>query len=257
MRAPRLPPYESVALGPASRSRARPRMGVRSLGAAHRATYARRQSTLIPRAQDGAPSARGFLFWAQPPGSRPVLRSATWWPFCRIRSQKAIPVEHGVRGPGAWGCGFGPLTRHYFPHRLGAFPCNFPAPGPRPSAVFPRLRAPGGTRRKLASTSGSTSRWSVLNVFARPSFATAARRGAAIVPGMGRARPALVGPADRTSSWALNGAEHYCTNAGLALRVRGATGSPAPRAVQIAAWVRAGSSSLNSPLPPPWCADDQ
>ena len=84
-----------------------------------------------------------IVFCSFTPGLGGLTTIADWW-LSPIAFQKAILWSMVFEGLGL-GCGFGPLTGHYFPPMGGAL--YFLRPGTTKLAVFPRLPLLGGTRR--------------------------------------------------------------------------------------------------------------
>src|SRR5688572_28485325 len=84
-----------------------------------------------------------IVFCGFTPGLGGITDIADWW-LSPIAFQKAILWNMVFEGLGL-GCGFGPLTGHYFPPMGGVL--YFLRPGTTKLAAFPRLPLLGGTRR--------------------------------------------------------------------------------------------------------------
>ncbi|HET9625871.1 MAG TPA: DUF3556 domain-containing protein [Kofleriaceae bacterium] len=163
------------------------------------------------------------------------------WAFTPIAFQKAIVWSMVFEGLGL-GCGFGPLTGHYFPPMGGVL--HFLRPGTTKAATLPRAPIIGGTRRTWLDVALYAA---LLVVSFRALIAPAIDRSmwlpiVVLVP--------AVGLTDRTIFLALR-AEHYWTTA-VCFAVTGDWIAGA-KAVQIALWFWAGFSKLNHHFPTVVC----
>jgi len=140
------------------------------------------------------------------------------------------------------GCGFGPLTGHYFPP-MGGF-LHFLRPGTTKLAVFPRLPLLGGTRRSWLDVG----LYLALVVLTFRALVAPSLGAALIVPIV--VLVPIVGLADRTIFLALR-AEHYWTT--LVCFAFAGNWIAGAKAVQIALWFWAGFSKLNHHLPTVVC----
>src|SRR5690349_3253734 len=125
---------------------------------------------------------------------------ADWW-LRPIAFEKAILWNLVFEGFGL-GCGFGPLTGHYFPPMGGAL--YFLRPGTTKLAVFPRLPLLGGMRR----TWFDVALYFALLVLVFRALVAPALGPAQLIP-IAVIVP-VIGIADRTIFLALR-AEHYWT----------------------------------------------
>jgi hypothetical protein len=163
-----------------------------------------------------------------------------WW-LSPIAFQKAILWSMVFEGLGL-GCGFGPLTGHYFPPMGGAL--HFLRPGTTKLAVFPRLPLLGGTRRSWLDVG----LYLALLVLSFRALVAPALDAGMIVPIV--VIVPVIGLADRTIFLALR-AEHYWTTL-VCFAVAGNWIAGA-KAVQIALWFWAGFSKLNHHFPTVVC----
>jgi hypothetical protein len=163
------------------------------------------------------------------------------WAFTPIAFQKAILWSMVFEGIGL-GCGFGPLTGHYFPPMGGVL--HFLRPGTTKAAMFPRAPIIGGTRRTWLDAALYAA---LLVVTFRALIAPTIDRST-LLPIVILAP--VVGLTDRTIFLALR-AEHYWTTAVcFAVTPDWLAGA---KAVQIALWFWAGFSKLNHHFPTVVC----
>jgi hypothetical protein len=174
------------------------------------------------------------------PGLGGLATIGDWW-LAPIAFQKAILWSMVFEGLGL-GCGFGPLTGHYFPP-MGGF-LHFLRPGTTKLAVFPRLPLLGGTRRSWLDA-GLYLAWLVLSFRA---LAAPTLDAAMIVPIV--AIVPVLGLADRTIFLALR-AEHYWTT--MVCFAAAGNWIAGAKAVQLALWFWAGFSKLNHHFPTVVC----
>ncbi|HEU4732320.1 MAG TPA: DUF3556 domain-containing protein [Kofleriaceae bacterium] len=181
-----------------------------------------------------------IAFCATSPGLGGLTTIADWW-LSPVAFQKAIVWSMVFEGLGL-GCGFGPLTGHYYPPMGGAL--HFLRPGTTKAAMFPRLPVIGGIRRS----------W--LDVVLYAALLVLAVR-ALIAPALGASQLVplvvlvpVIGLCDRTIFLALR-AEHYWTTiVCFALAGNWIAGA---KAVQLALWFWAGFSKLNHHFPTVVC----
>jgi Transmembrane protein of unknown function (DUF3556) len=181
-----------------------------------------------------------IAFCSATPGLGGLASIGDWW-LSPIAFQKAILWSMVFEGLGL-GCGFGPLTGHYFPP-MGGF-LHFLRPGTTKLAVFPRLPLLGGTRRSWLDVGLYLA---LLVLVFRALVAPALDAGVlvpivAIVP--------VIGLSDRTIFLALR-AEHYWTT--LVCFAFAGNWIAGAKAVQIALWFWAGFSKLNHHFPTVVC----
>ncbi|HEX4418909.1 MAG TPA: DUF3556 domain-containing protein [Kofleriaceae bacterium] len=189
------------------------------------------------------------------PGLGRLSAIGDWW-LSPIAFEKAILWSMMFEGLGL-GCGFGPLTGHYFPPMGGVL--HFLRPGTTKAAVFPRLAVLGGTRRS----------WLDVALYLALMAATVR---ALIAPAIGPSQilpivalVPIVGLCDRTIFLALR-AEHYWTTAVCFAIAGGSIGGSGggsggasvdwiagAKAVQLALWFWAGFSKLNHHFPSVVC----
>jgi hypothetical protein len=174
------------------------------------------------------------------PGLGGLATIGQWW-LSPIAFEKAILWSMMFEGLGL-GCGFGPLTGHYFPPLGGVL--YFVRPGTTKQAVFPRLPVLGGTRRT----------WLDAGLYVAL-MALVLRALIAPAPGASHLVPIAVivpvlGLADRTIFLALR-AEHYWTT--IVCLAAGGTWIAGAKAVQLALWFWAGFSKLNHHFPTVVC----
>jgi hypothetical protein len=179
-------------------------------------------------------------FCSVTPGLGGLSTIGQWW-LSPIAFQKAILWNLVFEGLGL-GCGFGPLTGHYFPPMGGAL--YFLRPGTTKLAVFPRLPLLGGTRR----TWFDVALYLALLVLVFRALLAPSLGAAELVPIV--AIVPVIGIADRTILLALR-AEHYWTTL-LCFTMAGDWIAGA-KAVQIALWFWAGFSKLNHHFPTVVC----
>ena len=184
--------------------------------------------------------AAWVMFCGFTPGLGGLSTIGDWW-LSPIAFQKAILWSMAFEGLGL-GCGFGPLTGHYFPPMGGAL--HFLRPGTTKLAVFPRLPLLGGTRRS----------WLDVGLYLAL-LVLVLRALVAPVPGAAELVPIAVivpvlGLADRTIFLALR-AEHYWTT--IVCFVAAGNWIAGAKAVQLALWFWAGFSKLNHHFPTVVC----
>jgi transmembrane protein DUF3556 len=181
-----------------------------------------------------------IVFCGFTPGLGSLSTIGAWW-LSPIAFQKAILWSMVFEGLGL-GCGFGPLTGHYFPPMGGVL--HFLRPGTTKAAMFPNLPVLGGVRRSWLDVALYLA---LLVAVLRALVAPALDAGlivpiAVLVP--------VVGIADRTIFLALR-AEHYWTTV-VCFAVAGNWIAGA-KAVQLALWFWAGFSKLNHHFPSVVC----
>jgi hypothetical protein len=181
-----------------------------------------------------------IVFCSATPGLGGLATIGDWW-LSPIAFQKAILWSMVFEGLGL-GCGFGPLTGHYFPPMGGAL--HFLRPGTTKLAVFPRLPLLGGTRRSWLDVG----LYLALLVLSFRALVAPALDAGMIVPIV--VIVPVIGLADRTIFLALR-AEHYWTTL-VCFAVAGNWIAGA-KAVQIALWFWAGFSKLNHHFPTVVC----
>jgi len=174
------------------------------------------------------------------PGLGGLSTIGDWW-LSPIAFQKAILWSMVFEGLGL-GCGFGPLTGHYFPPMGGAL--HFLRPGTTKLAVFPRLPLLGGTRRTWLDVG----LYLALLVLVARALVAPALDAPLIIPIV--VIVPVIGLGDRTIFLALR-AEHYWTTM-VCFAVAGNWIAGA-KAVQIALWFWAGFSKLNHHFPTVVC----
>lgn len=163
------------------------------------------------------------------------------WGLSPLAFQKAILWSMVFEGLGL-GCGFGPLTGHYFPPMGGVL--HFLRPGTTKAAVFPRLPVLGGTRRTLLDVG----LYLALLVLAFRALVAPTLGASQLVP-IAVIVP-VVGLCDRTIFLALR-AEHYWTT--IVCFAAAGNWIAGAKAVQIALWFWAGFSKLNHHFPSVVC----
>jgi hypothetical protein len=183
--------------------------------------------------------AAWVMFCGFTPGM--TLGSIGAWAFAPIAFQKAILWSMVFEGLGL-GCGFGPLTGHYFPPMGGVL--HFVRPGTTKAAMFPRLPVLGGTRRTWLDVALYVALLAcAFRALVAPEIdASVIWPIVVLVP--------VVGLADRTIFLALR-AEHYWTTL-VCFAVAGDWIAGA-KAVQLALWFWAGFSKLNHHFPTVVC----
>ncbi|HET7505549.1 MAG TPA: DUF3556 domain-containing protein [Kofleriaceae bacterium] len=181
-----------------------------------------------------------IAFCATSPGIGGLTTIADWW-LSPVAFQKAILWSMVFEGLGL-GCGFGPLTGHYYPPMGGAL--HFLRPGTTKAAMFPRLPVIGGIRRSWLDVA----LYAVLLVLCARALIAPALGASQLVPLV--VLVPVIGLCDRTIFLALR-AEHYWTTivcfAVLGDWIAGA------KAVQLALWFWAGFSKLNHHFPTVVC----
>src|SRR6185503_17780010 len=163
-----------------------------------------------------------------------------WW-LSPIAFQKAILWNMAFEGLGL-GCGFGPLTGHYFPPMGGVL--YFLRPGTTKLAVFPRLPLLGGARRTWLDVA----LYLALYVLAFRALAAPALDAGHIMPLV--VLVPVIALADRTIFLALR-PEHYWTT--LVVFAFAGNWIAGAKAVQLALWFWAGFSKLNHHFPTVVC----
>jgi hypothetical protein len=181
-----------------------------------------------------------IVFCGFTPGLGGIATIGDWW-LAPIAFQKAILWSMVFEGLGL-GCGFGPLTGHYFPP-MGGF-LHFLRPGTTKLAVFPRLPVLGGTRRTWIDVG----LYLALLVLVFRALVAPSLDAAMIVPIV--VIVPVIGLADRTIFLALR-AEHYWTT--LVCFAFAGNWIAGAKAVQIALWFWAGFSKLNHHFPTVVC----
>ena len=184
--------------------------------------------------------AAWVMFCSFSPGLGGVTTMSSWW-LSPIAFEKAILWSMMFEGLGL-GCGFGPLTGHYFPPIGGVL--YFVRPGTTKLAVFPRLPLLGGTRR----TWFDVALYVALQAMVLRALIAPAIGAAELVPIV--VLVPLVGLADRTIFLALR-AEHYWTT--IVCFAFAGNWIAGAKAVQIALWFWAGFSKLNHHFPTVVC----
>jgi Transmembrane protein of unknown function (DUF3556) len=174
------------------------------------------------------------------PGLGSFTHIGTWW-LSPIAFEKAVLWSLLFEGVGL-GCGFGPLTGHYFPPFGGAL--HFLRPGTTKLALFPNAPLIGGIRRS----------WLDAAVYLAI-MVCVVRALVAAEPGRSELVPIVVlvpimGILDRTVILAMR-AEHY----GTAIMCFAFAGNwiAGAKCVQIALWFWAGFSKLNHHFPTVVC----
>lgn len=178
-------------------------------------------------------------FCSVTPGLGGPTTIADWW-LSPLAFQKAILWSMVFEGIGL-GCGFGPLTGHYFPPMGGAL--YFLRPGTTKLPMFPRLPLLGGARR----TWFDVALYAALLALVFRALAAPALDASQVIPII--AIVPVIALADRTMFLALR-PEHYWTTTvcfAFAGWIAGA------KAVQIALWFWAGFSKLNHHFPTVVC----
>lgn len=163
-----------------------------------------------------------------------------WW-LSPIAFQKAILWNMAFEGLGL-GCGFGPLTGHYYPPMGGVL--YFLRPGTTKLPMFPGLPVLGGTRRTWLDVALYVALYALM---LRALIAPALGAGhivplAVLVP--------VIALADRTIFLALR-PEHYWTT--LVVFAFAGNWIAGAKAVQLALWFWAGFSKLNHHFPTVVC----
>jgi hypothetical protein len=181
-----------------------------------------------------------IVFCGRSPELGGLATIGDWW-LSPLAFQKAILWSMVFEGLGL-GCGFGPLTGHYYPPMGGVL--HFVRPGTTKAAVFPRLPLLGGTRRTWLDVG----LYLALLVLAFRALIAPALDAAQLVP-IAVLVP-VIGLGDRTIFLALR-AEHYWTTI-VCFAVAGNWIAGA-KAVQIALWFWAGFSKLNHHFPSVVC----
>lgn len=184
--------------------------------------------------------AAWIAFCGTSPGLGGLSTIGHWW-LSPIAFQKAILWSMVFEGLGL-GCGFGPLTGHYFPPMGGVL--HFLRPGTTKLAVFPRLPLLGGTRRSWIDVG----LYLALLVLGFRALVAPSLGAAQIVPIV--AIVPVLGLGDRTIFLALR-AEHYWTT--LVCFAFAGNWIAGAKAVQIALWFWAGFSKLNHHFPTVVC----
>jgi hypothetical protein len=181
-----------------------------------------------------------IVFCGFTPGLGRITTIADWW-LTPIAFQKAILWNMVFEGLGL-GCGFGPLTGHYFPPMGGVL--YFLRPGTTKLAVFPRLPLLGGTRR----TWFDVALYVALLALAFRALMAPVLDATHLVPLVVLAP--VIGLADRTIFLALR-PEHYWTT--LVCFAFAGNWIAGAKAVQLALWFWAGFSKLNHHFPTVVC----
>lgn len=181
-----------------------------------------------------------MVFCSFTPGLGNPWTIADWW-LSPIAFQKAILWNLVFEGLGL-GCGFGPLTGHYFPPMGGVL--YFLRPGTTKLAMFPRLPLVGGTRRT----------WFDVGLYVAL-MALSLRALMAPAPGAEHLVPLavlvpVIGICDRTVFLALRPEHYWTTLVCFALVDNWIAGA---KAVQLALWFWAGFSKLNHHFPTVVC----
>jgi hypothetical protein len=181
-----------------------------------------------------------IVFCGFTPGLGGITDIADWW-LSPIAFQKAILWNMVFEGLGL-GCGFGPLTGHYFPPMGGVL--YFLRPGTTKLAAFPRVPLLGGTRR----TWFDVALYVALLALAFRALIAPEITGEHIVPLV--VLVPVIGLADRTIFLALR-PEHYWTT--LVCFAFAGNWIAGAKSVQIALWFWAGFSKLNHHFPTVVC----
>ena len=163
-----------------------------------------------------------------------------WW-LSPIAFQKAILWNMAFEGLGL-GCGFGPLTGHYYPPMGGVL--YFLRPGTTKLPMFPGLPVLGGARRTWLDVALYVALYALM---LRALMAPALGAGhivplVVLVP--------VIALADRTIFLALR-PEHYWTT--LVVFAFAGNWIAGAKAVQLALWFWAGFSKLNHHFPTVVC----
>ena len=163
-----------------------------------------------------------------------------WW-LSPIAFQKAILWNMAFEGLGL-GCGFGPLTGHYYPPMGGVL--YFLRPGTTKLPMFPGLPVLGGARRTWLDVALYVALYALM---LRALIAPALGAGhivplVVLVP--------VIALADRTIFLALR-PEHYWTT--LVVFAFAGNWIAGAKAVQLALWFWAGFSKLNHHFPTVVC----
>jgi len=174
------------------------------------------------------------------PGLGGLATLGDWW-LQPIAFQKAILWSMLFEGVGL-GCGFGPLTGHYFPPMGGIL--HFLRPGTTKAAMFPRLPILGGVRRTWLDVA----LYLALLALVVRALVAPALDAALVVPIV--AIVLVLGLCDRTIFLALR-AEHYWTT--LVCFAFAGNWIAGAKAVQLALWFWAGFSKLNHHFPTVVC----
>jgi hypothetical protein len=169
-----------------------------------------------------------------------ITNIADWW-LSPIAFQKAILWNMVFEGLGL-GCGFGPLTGHYFPPMGGVL--YFLRPGTTKLATFPRLPLLGGTRR----TWFDVALYVALLALSFRALIAPELTSEHIVPLV--VLVPVIGLADRTIFLALR-PEHYWTT--LVCFAFAGNWIAGAKSVQLALWFWAGFSKLNHHFPTVVC----
>jgi hypothetical protein len=181
-----------------------------------------------------------IVFCGFTPGLGGITHIADWW-LSPIAFQKAILWNMVFEGLGL-GCGFGPLTGHYFPPMGGVL--YFVRPGTTKLAAFPRMPLLGGTRR----TWFDVALYVALLALSFRALIAPELSAEHIVP-IAVLVP-VIGLADRTVFLALR-PEHYWTT--LVCFAFAGNWIAGAKSVQIALWFWAGFSKLNHHFPTVVC----
>jgi hypothetical protein len=181
-----------------------------------------------------------IVFCSLSSGAGGLATIGDWW-MSPVAFQKAILWSMVFEGLGL-GCGFGPLTGHYFPPMGGVL--HFLRPGTTKAAVFPRLPLLGGTRRTWLDVG----LYLALLVLVFRALVAPAIGAAELVPIV--AIVPVIGLCDRTIFLALR-AEHYWTT--IVCFAFAGNWIAGAKAVQLALWFWAGFSKLNHHFPSVVC----
>lgn len=181
-----------------------------------------------------------ILFCGRTPGMGGLSTIADWG-LTPLAFQKAILWNMVFEGLGL-GCGFGPLTGHYYPPMGGLL--YFLRPGTTKLAVFPRLPLLGGARR----TWFDVALYGALLVLSFRALLAPALEPTHLVPLV--VLVPVIALADRTIFLALR-PEHYWTT--LVCFAFAGNWIAGAKAVQIALWFWAGFSKLNHHFPTVVC----
>ena len=181
-----------------------------------------------------------ILFCQRSPGIGGIADIGQWW-LSPIAFQKAILWNMVFEGLGL-GCGFGPLTGHYFPPMGGVL--YFLRPGTTKLPLFPGLPVLGGSRRTWLDIALYVA---MLALTFRALLAPALD-GSHLVPLV--VLIPVIALCDRTVFLSLR-PEHYWTT--LVCFAFAGNWMAGAKAVQIALWFWAGFSKLNHHFPTVVC----
>jgi hypothetical protein len=181
-----------------------------------------------------------ILFCQRSPGIGGIADIGHWW-LSPIAFQKAILWNMVFEGLGL-GCGFGPLTGHYFPPMGGVL--YFLRPGTTKLPLFPGLPVLGGTRRTWLDVA----LYVALLALSFRALLAPALDASHLVPLV--VLIPVIALCDRTVFLALR-PEHYWTT--LVCFAFAGNWMAGAKAVQIALWFWAGFSKLNHHFPTVVC----